>query len=195
MVWLESCVALGKTSPMLQRFLFILAVCSSLVASAQNDRIDTVWVEPYKSVSYQAFFKTLNINSRPYSEYIQGFEFEWGNTYELVVQVTVLENPPMDGSSIEYKLLEVLEKNSVPQAYTFQLSLHHEVYLGPPMDGEETSPFKLIEPGLYSYFDDVEMVIPKEKMAEFEAFLKKKIDRKGIFHFDDGGRIVFENFK
>ena len=67
MVWLESCLALGKTSHMLQRFLFILAVCSSLAAYAQNDRIDTVWVEPYKSVSYQAFFKTFNINSRPYS--------------------------------------------------------------------------------------------------------------------------------
>ena len=180
---------------MYQRILVLLLVCCSLVSHAQNQRVDTVWVDPYKSLSYQAFFKTLNINSRPYSEYIQGFEFEWGNTYELVVQVTVLENPPMDGSSIEYKLMEVLEKASVPRAYTFQLSLHHEVYLGPPMEGEETSPFKLIETGLYSYFDDVEMVIPEDKMAQFEAFLIKKVNRKGIFHFDDEGRIVFENFK
>jgi hypothetical protein len=44
---------------------------------------------------------------------IEGFDYEEGYTYEIKVKKTEIENPPMDGSSIKYELLEVISKKSV----------------------------------------------------------------------------------
>jgi hypothetical protein len=44
---------------------------------------------------------------------IEGFTFEPGYNYRLKVQVTEVENPPADASSLRYTLIEQLEKNKV----------------------------------------------------------------------------------
>ncbi|WMX13087.1 DUF4377 domain-containing protein [Aureispira sp. CCB-E] len=44
-----------------------------------------------------------------YSE-IDGFTYEEGYVYNLNVKQTAIANPPMDGSSITYTLVEVLSK-------------------------------------------------------------------------------------
>ncbi len=41
---------------------------------------------------------------------IQGFIFEQGFEYTLLVNVTEIENPPADASSLQYELVEVLQK-------------------------------------------------------------------------------------
>lgn len=41
---------------------------------------------------------------------IEGFQYEEGYVYELKVRVEEVENPPMDGSSLRYILVEVLSK-------------------------------------------------------------------------------------
>ena len=41
---------------------------------------------------------------------IEGFQYEEGYVYELKVRVEEIENPPMDGSSLRYILIEVLSK-------------------------------------------------------------------------------------
>lgn len=41
---------------------------------------------------------------------IEGFEHEAGHAYELRVEVTQVANPPADGSSLRYRLLEVVSK-------------------------------------------------------------------------------------
>jgi hypothetical protein len=41
---------------------------------------------------------------------IEGFEHEEGYRYELRVEVTEVENPPADGSSKRYRLVEVVSK-------------------------------------------------------------------------------------
>lgn len=46
---------------------------------------------------------------------ISGFDFVPGNIYRLLVLETKVENPPADGSSIEYSLLRILSKKSVVQ--------------------------------------------------------------------------------
>lgn len=46
-----------------------------------------------------------------YENGIQGFEYEAGYVYDLKVEVIHIPNPPQDGSSLEYKLIEVLSKS------------------------------------------------------------------------------------
>jgi hypothetical protein len=41
---------------------------------------------------------------------IEGFSFEEGTTYVIDVAVEQVEDPPEDGSSIEYRLLDVVEE-------------------------------------------------------------------------------------
>ncbi len=57
-----------------------------------------------------------------YSE-IEGFDFEWGFVYELVVEKQQVENPPQDGSSIRYILKEVISKKAVDSDLTFNIQL------------------------------------------------------------------------
>ncbi|MBO3096962.1 DUF4377 domain-containing protein [Gelidibacter pelagius] len=45
---------------------------------------------------------------------IEGFDYIEGFYYKIKVAVTEVENPPADGSSLKYKLIEVLEKSKAP---------------------------------------------------------------------------------
>ena len=47
---------------------------------------------------------------------IEGFEYEPGHAYELRVEVTQVAKPPADGSSLRYRLLEVVSKQKRPSA-------------------------------------------------------------------------------
>ena len=47
---------------------------------------------------------------------IEGFDYEAGYTYELLVTETPVENPPADGSSIKTTLVEVVKKEAVATA-------------------------------------------------------------------------------
>ena len=44
---------------------------------------------------------------------IEGFNFEEGYVYELLVETFEVENPPADGSSIRYELVEIVSKEAV----------------------------------------------------------------------------------
>lgn len=50
---------------------------------------------------------------------IEGFTFEWGHTYELRVQVDQVPNPPADGSSLRYTLVEVVSDSGFQPGATF----------------------------------------------------------------------------
>jgi hypothetical protein len=47
---------------------------------------------------------------------IEGFTHEPGYRYELRVEVTEVENPPADGSSKKYRLIETVSKQKVEEA-------------------------------------------------------------------------------
>ncbi len=46
---------------------------------------------------------------------IEGFEWVAGFEYEILVEVSEIENPPADGSSVAYRLVEVVSQTAVPQ--------------------------------------------------------------------------------
>ena len=60
--------------------------------------------------------KCMLVKARPDAEWglfydgIEGFTFEPGYTYVLRVAVRRIENPPADGSSRAYRLVELVEK-------------------------------------------------------------------------------------
>lgn len=50
-----------------------------------------------------------------YSE-ITGFNYQEGYEYVIVVEETSIKNPPQDGSSIAYKLIEIISKTEKTSA-------------------------------------------------------------------------------
>lgn len=52
---------------------------------------------------------------------IEGFEYEMGYVYSLKVNLTHVENPPADGSSIHYELVELLTKEAVDSGFSLTI--------------------------------------------------------------------------
>ncbi|MFT4778684.1 MAG: hypothetical protein ACJAU0_002066 [Flavobacteriales bacterium] len=178
----------------MKKFLLPLLLICTMQTAAQKSSIKSVTVEPYKTLSFGAFFKGLSIKSEPYSEYIEGFNFEWGYTYTLKIKETELRNPPADGSSSNYQLIKVLSKKKVADDYTFIMHLHYELYLGNSA-GEVTSPFQLIEPGLYRYFDEINIEVPQEFEADFAAVLNAEKNKEAQFIIVSPNRIRMVSIK
>lgn len=54
---------------------------------------------------------------------IRGFSFEWGYAYRLRVETTPVPDPPADGSSIDYRLIELSAKTPVAASTEFEVAL------------------------------------------------------------------------
>ena len=101
----------------------LLATASQLGCGGE---VFEMTVEHYKQPCY-GMFKRLCMQVDDgdglgnFYDPIEGFEFEWGYVYRLRVERDDLFRPPMDGSSVEYTLEEVLEKTRVAADTTFQM--------------------------------------------------------------------------
>ncbi|MDP4685636.1 MAG: DUF4377 domain-containing protein [Salibacteraceae bacterium] len=147
----------------------------------------TIHIEPYLALSYDAFFKSLVLKSPDCSlEHLADFPFEWGYRYELKVQETILENPPMDGSSLTYKLLKVVSKEPTDSDFTFKLRLESDTYLGP---GEQESTFAVINDSTYRYFDTVDLIIPENMRESFQKVLLPASSAQGEFRVIDSSTL------
>lgn len=54
---------------------------------------------------------------------IQGFNYEPGTIYNLLVKAEPIDNPPLDGSSVEYTLIEVVSTQDVSSETLFDIDL------------------------------------------------------------------------
>ena len=103
-----------------------IAACSApdpSTETAPDAEIVTLYVGPEKvdcvGVAPQ---ECLLVRDSPDDEYeffysqINGFDYEPGYEYELLVQKTPVENPPADASSIKWTLIEVVSKTPVTPA-------------------------------------------------------------------------------
>ena len=106
------------------RFLSIMLSISFLTVLApvaNAEEIKTIFVGPKLvdcvGVSIQ---KCMMIKESPGSEWmyfydkIKGFDFEPGYEYKLLVEVTEVENPAADMSSLNYELVNVISKIQIP---------------------------------------------------------------------------------
>jgi len=71
--------------------------------------VDCVGVGPQKCMLVR---DNQNPQWSNFYDNIDGFTFVEGNTYQLSVKITDIENPPADASSLKYELLEIITKNS-----------------------------------------------------------------------------------
>jgi heat shock protein HslJ len=97
----------AKGNPLLT-FVPVQSVEQTLYVGAEQ--ADCIGVAPQKC---------LLVKEDPNGEYlffydtIAGFEWEAGFEYVLRVQVTEINNPPADGSMLQYELIEVVSKTAV----------------------------------------------------------------------------------
>ena len=74
------------------------------------NQVDCVGVGPQKCLLVK---ETLQGEYQYFYDGIEGFDWEPGFEYELLVQVTEVDNPPADGSSLHYALIEVVAKRKI----------------------------------------------------------------------------------
>lgn len=92
--------ACSKDNNQLESEIIIL-VDSKFVATPSN-------IYPDKSLNVK--FEGDNSWTILYNNSIEGFEYEEGFEYKLLVQQKYIPNPPQDGSKYSYKLIKILDK-------------------------------------------------------------------------------------
>ena len=97
----------------------LLAGCDSILGT--DERMVTWYVAPEK-VPCQGLIPAECLQGResldaPWEglhDSISGFDWEYGYLYRIRVAIREIDDPPADGSSLEYRLVRVLEKKVVP---------------------------------------------------------------------------------
>ena len=122
----------------------ILAACATTPGAEQtqqpppSDAVEkTIYVGPVlvdcEGVGPQ---KCMLVRNNPQDEYtlfydqIEGFDYEEGYEYKLVVREEAIENPPADASSIKWTLVRVESKDPVPIAGELD---EKTIYVGPEL--------------------------------------------------------------
>ena len=114
-----------------------------------------------------------------YVEYLHGFNFKWGHQYRVRIKETTLANPPMDGSSLEYKLLEVLSDTLVPSDYNFTMWLSRDLYLGNGDD--QVGNLVFLNDSTYTYMDKVNVIFGTDKKEIMDKILLENKEIRGRF--------------
>ena len=98
--------------------------------STESSGVTEIFIDHYKSECFGfalslCMRSKLNIDDdwKFFYNSIEGFEYEWGYTYKLKVDVENIENPPEDSSSLKYTLIEVLSKEQESSTTTFDLAV------------------------------------------------------------------------
>ena len=84
---------------------------STKILYVSDTKVDCVGVAPQKCIQIKEEGKT---DWTYFYNEIEGFDFEEGFFYKLKVDIIEIENPPADGSSLHYKLIEILDKSKAP---------------------------------------------------------------------------------
>ena len=110
------------------RFLFCIILLATLFVGCKKDEketvvlmtvdAETVWRLPLLSIGFPDEYMQVkevisDEVSHMYFSQIEGFNYEKGFEYLIKVKKTKIDNPPMDGYSISYSLIEVISKTEV----------------------------------------------------------------------------------
>ncbi|MEP0264366.1 DUF4377 domain-containing protein [Dokdonia sp.] len=112
----------------------ILLITASIFTGCSNDddnaQIVSLEIKHYKTtaVGLDLQFTTLvregdDPNFRIFYSGIEGFNYELGFDYELIVRKSEIDNPPADGSSIRYELINEVSKTPGSTTETFDVWL------------------------------------------------------------------------
>ena len=101
----------------------VLAACGGapeINTEEPEDNVKTVFIGPeLVDCVGEAPQKCMQIKENPEDDYqyfydqIEGFDYEEGYEYELLVKEENVENPPADASSLKWTLVEVVNETAV----------------------------------------------------------------------------------
>jgi hypothetical protein len=169
--------------------LLILFVGFFATSFAQGkDKVDqiTITIDPYKHTTNGAFHTFLALTCSNHSvEYINGFDFEWGYSYELKVKRTKLAQPLEDAGDTDFHLIKVISKKAVTDSTTFKIDLKGWVEL-PPNGKEDTGAFTFNNDGTCTYLGEMTFNYANEFEGKLKALNKTEGYKKGSFIFLKG---------
>jgi len=178
----------------MKSYSLLLALFFFPLLNAQQVVIDTVIVEPYKSLQNYEHFRRLVIESSdPEIEFLEGFEFEWGVEKKIIVETTKLKNALSDGTRYDHKYLTTISKHKMDSTDTFSVPLIGDLYYASALS--ESSTLKMIEEGKYRYFDEVVIIVPTEFRSEMRRIKDRKTNSLGLFIYVDPKTIRLIGFK
>lgn len=78
---------------------------------------------------------------------IDGFDYEAGYVYDLMVELRKVKNAPIDAPSVHYVLNKVISKEKVADDIEFEINLKSVTRSSPPsfVTGDVTSGFKILD--------------------------------------------------
>lgn len=159
---------------------------------AQNTKLKTITVNPYLAFQNYEHFKRLILSSDVASlESIEGFEFEWGNSYTLIVKQIKLNSELSDGTKYKYVFEKLLDKTREPDTSQFKMFLDANRYYYEVDSSEEevNKTFSQIDDSTFTYFDRVKIQVPVFLMDEFKLIVDGKKTQMGTFGYIDEKRI------
>ena len=106
-------------------------------------------------------------------EDIAGFDYEWGYTYRLKVEVENINSSEANASSKKYTLLQVLEKTKVSSDVLFELSVNEALTA---QAGEAVctaigceSPLKKESQGIYRLYEEVKIICTSPECQSLDS--------------------------
>lgn len=119
---------------------------------------------------------------------ISGFNFEWGYVYDLEISKRHLDNPPADGSSIEYILEKIVSKNPVDENTSFELILKSKTIGIVPsiVVGDAISGFQLM---------DQTAINCSSLCQELEQTLDAENEVTGLFKYNTSNELLLVELK
>ena len=173
-------------------FLFIFNSLNS-----QSEKIRTISVDPNLTFENYEHFKRLVISSQETAcSSIQGFNFEWGYSYKLKIKEIEFGYPRSDGEQFSCSLIEVVSKVKAADSFQFRMLLdaHLYYYTENKVLDPENSNFSVINDSTFRYFDQINVIVPKELNQDFKLILSGSVRRLGVFCFIDNKHIKLLKF-
>jgi Domain of unknown function (DUF4377) len=173
---------------------YLICFLSLLVMSSKGQSVSDkiITIEPYMSFQNYEHFKRLTLTSPDsHIDYLKGFNFAWGYSYQLSVSESKLDETLSDGTQYEYLFHTIISKTKVPDSTQFKLLIDPNRYYNEVDSSEKEMNLTLrqLKDGLYLYFNEVEIEIPDNLKTEFHQISLGKTAVMGQFIYVNERRI------
>ncbi len=174
----------------IRNVLCALLITSVIQAKSQETRNTTIHVGPALAHQHYEHFKQLVLESDDsHAEFIDGFEFEWGFNYTLLVKETKLAYPLSDGTQYNYELQKVLEKTRVADTVRFLMYTDPQRYYAAEDDPALNTTFSQADDSTYLYMDEVFIEVPEDLREAFAGLTAGTTGWRGKYAFIGARRI------
>jgi hypothetical protein len=181
-----------KKNTIMKLFVMSLLVSMTFLVNGQTSKDIIVQIDPHLSFQNYEHFKRLVLNSPDSQvESLAGFDFEWGYTYKVKVRETKLAEPLSDGTGYDYEFLHIVSKSKVADTAEFHLTVDPNRYYY-ELDSSEQEmniTLKPINDSTFLYFDKVEIEVPAQYQAKFNALITNGKYKRGTFVYINEKRI------